>query len=101
MAKGASYERVVDVLRDSALSFRVTQEPCASAPYFRESRISVLDDRSTILEMLQPKEFIADGYVVDAEYQLTPHFDFTKLNGEVTFRQGSLVERVILSLSER
>jgi hypothetical protein len=101
LANGLSFETIVKKLAEGGVPYEVESHPelgDSCQPYFRHSRIRVGD-----LDVVRAEDAIGVSHgnrnskFYYAEYEVSPEFDLSKLDGKITFKNGRLVERTVLS----
>ena len=108
--KGVSFEEIIEIIDREQIEHRVAKKPdevdrFLKAPYFRTSRIDLYTPgyRVVSCEILSRNlHWEVDigvrqkSLFFKASYEMLPDFDFSSLDGAITFHYGKLVERVEL-----
>ena len=104
--RGHSFEDISRLLDESDIVFNVCKEAIPGGkkePYFRDSRLEIAesDQREVFDTLTFPKVFRGNDFFYYALYEPTPEFSFGNYDGKLTFRDGKLVERTIISFQRR
>jgi len=99
LREGRSYEQISKLLDEAKVENSIFLSP-GLGNYFRDSIISVNSERSKVESILglggtRRSKF---GFYYYAKYEINPEFDWSSLDGSITFKEGNLVERVKIQI---
>ncbi len=101
LAKGISFEVILEKLRANGIDHRVSNNPMASEGFFRQSSIDVTANKwADFLKLFgRPHACNRNCNFYYGLYVVGKNFDLSQLNGKISFDEGKLVERTDIRYS--
>ncbi len=102
--KGTTYEEVISTLDRLEIPFDIDGEPETQHDFFRSSRIFMSQEGyDAIVKTLgteNTRNMPRGGLAYNAHYDIDKNnFDFSQLNGRITFSEGSILERTVVEIA--